>query len=172
MSSDYPWYELVDQSAVLQQGDILTGCRMPEIPTDAPSAAVEGTLYPRVLVLTQSCDFAKPNGVERVMLCPLVEARELVSASANQGSTKQNLNRGRLVAHSLLSPCLLTGVAFPHLATDFASAFSVPVGYAQEIAQAAGARVRMLPPYREHVAQAFGMFYMRIGLPLGVEPLP
>jgi hypothetical protein len=30
--------------------------------------------------------------------------------------------------------------------------------------------VRLLPPYREHLAQAFARFFIRVGLPVDVPP--
>ena len=33
-----------------------------------------------------------------------------------------------------------------------------------------GTKVRILPPYREHLAQAFARFFMRVGLPVDVPP--
>jgi hypothetical protein len=32
-----------------------------------------------------------------------------------------------------------------------------------------GKRLRLLPPYREHLSQAFARFFMRIGLPVHID---
>jgi hypothetical protein len=44
----------------------------------------------------------------------------------------------------------------------------VPLGYVKEIARQKGNRIRMLPPYREYLAQAFAWQFMRIGLPIDI----
>jgi hypothetical protein len=33
-----------------------------------------------------------------------------------------------------------------------------------------GRRLRLLPPYREHLSQAFARFFMRVGLPVDIPP--
>lgn len=31
-------------------------------------------------------------------------------------------------------------------------------------------RLRLLPPYREHLSQSFARYFMRVGLPENIEP--
>jgi hypothetical protein len=40
----------------------------------------------------------------------------------------------------------------------------------REFANAAGHRLRLLPPYREHLSQAFARLFMRVGLPADIPP--
>ena len=89
-----------------------------------------------------------------------------------QKSTKVNLERGRLHAYHLLNLCDIAGYEAPHLVADFGDAFSIPLDYATALAGEFAQRVRLLPPYREHLAQMFARFYMRIGLPVDVAPIP
>jgi hypothetical protein len=171
-NESYAWYELVSGST-LQQGDILLDCLEPLPPELTSAGAVDVIQHPRVVVLTQSCDLEDAD-VSRVMVCPVVTASELIAAAGGrerQRSTRANLERGRLTNHVLINQCLIPGHGFPHLVTDFGAAFSIPFAYATQLA-ATGNRVRTKPPYRERMAQAFGMFYMRVGLPLPIDPLP
>ena len=47
--------------------------------------------------------------------------------------------------------------------------FTVPRDYLEPLyAQRAKSRLRLRPPYREHLSQAFARFFMRVGLPQAV----
>jgi hypothetical protein len=48
---------------------------------------------------------------------------------------------------------------------DFRRVFSLPLGFMRGLATAQGNRLRLLPPYREHLSQSFARFFMRVGLP-------
>jgi hypothetical protein len=40
----------------------------------------------------------------------------------------------------------------------------------REFAHQMGDRLRLLPPYREHLSQAFARLFMRVGLPADIPP--
>jgi hypothetical protein len=186
----YPWYELVAGST-LEQGDILRNCLAPippriaeaeplvaapagsEVPV-ARAAPEPGDIHDRVIVLSQSCDLAQGD-IARVMVCPVYTLDEFVDnarGNRNQRNTRKgNLRSGRLIGYHLLNRCTLEGFEATHLVSDFGDAFSIPLQYAVELAGAAP-RVRLLPPYREHLSQMFARFYMRVGLPIEVDPFP
>ena len=49
---------------------------------------------------------------------------------------------------------------------DFHEIFTVPRSFLESLLQQRNAlRLRLLPPYREHLSQAFARFFMRVGLP-------
>ena len=48
---------------------------------------------------------------------------------------------------------------------DFRRTYSLPTDDASQLADRLGPRLRLRSPYREHLAQAFARFYMRVGLP-------
>jgi hypothetical protein len=50
---------------------------------------------------------------------------------------------------------------------DFRNVFSLPFDFLKSYC-AEGERLRLLPPYREHLSQAFARFFMRVGLPVPV----
>jgi hypothetical protein len=44
----------------------------------------------------------------------------------------------------------------------------LPFPFLSSLAAANGKRLRLLPPYREHLSQAFARFFMRVGLPTDI----
>jgi hypothetical protein len=72
--------------------------------------------------------------------------------------------------YHLLNRCELSGLEHDFLVVDCRSLFGVPLSVVKELASAQSPRVRLLPPYREHLAQAFARFFMRVGLPVDVPP--
>ncbi len=53
---------------------------------------------------------------------------------------------------------------------DFHDLFTVPRLFLEAVLQERGTpRMRLLPPYREHLSQAFARFFMRVGLPQPVD---
>jgi hypothetical protein len=52
---------------------------------------------------------------------------------------------------------------------DFHEVFSLPVSFLELwLKKANRPRLRLMPPYREHLSQAFARFFMRVGLPLDI----
>ncbi len=53
---------------------------------------------------------------------------------------------------------------------DFHEVFTIPRAFLESLlAQRGENRHRLLPPYREHLSQAFARFFMRVGLPIQIE---
>ena len=53
-----------------------------------------------------------------------------------------------------------------HRIVDFHSVHTVPRAFLDTlIAERAAKRLRLLPPYREHLSQSFAGFFIRVGLP-------
>jgi hypothetical protein len=48
---------------------------------------------------------------------------------------------------------------------DFRRVYSLPLTFLRSRAGRTGERLRLLPPYREHMSQAFARYFMRVGLP-------
>ena len=55
-----------------------------------------------------------------------------------------------------------------YLVVDFRSVFSVPINYLSAKAKSQEKRLRLKPPFREHLSQAFARFFMRVGLPADI----
>ncbi|HEX9734538.1 MAG TPA: hypothetical protein VGG06_21410 [Thermoanaerobaculia bacterium] len=174
MSRDYPWYEVV-QGDGLEQGDILMAC---PVITPAPSLTfplpddylpVDIVDYD-VVVMTQSCDLVNEK-VTDVIVCPhwdLESAGSMDRSLGNKGAAQQVL-KGRIARYLMLASSTDLPVAMNVRIVDFGRIFSLPKSYVQEFAASRGQRLRLCPPYREHLAQAFARFFMRVGLPQDID---
>ncbi len=166
MNESYPWYGLID-GEVLEQGDLLLDC-----PTFRPTAASEfEEICSDVVILSQSCDLTN-NKLEIVQVCPIFSLDELTTQVDRFRSKRgrEDLRRGHFPGFHLLNRCELPSHESDFWVCDFRSLFGVHVAVAKALAAEQSPRVRILPPYREHLAQAFARFFMRVGLPVDVPP--
>ena len=166
MSDDYPWYGLANGSH-LQQGDLLMAC-----PLIRPTATNEFQRHwADVVVLSQSCDLSNDK-LEIIQVCPLWPLERLAADVEYFRSKRgrEELRRGNLPGYHLLDRCQLLEHESDYWVCDFRSLFGIHVAVAKELAVDQSPRVRILPPYREHLAQAFARFFMRVGLPVDVPP--
>ena len=162
--SEYPWYWLADGDA-LQQGDLLFDC-----PFDELATADEGfeTAYD-VIVLSHSCDLAHDK-LEMIQVCPFWDlealAKDVEFFHGKRG--REELRRGNLPGYHLLNRCELAEKPTDFLVVDFRMQFAVKHVDLKALANDQTPRLRLLPPYREHLAQALARFYMRVGLPIDI----
>lgn len=179
MVDDYPPYSVVEDN-VAQQGDFINSC-----PILLPISKIEDTgnmldgeiVKYNVIILSQSCDL-EPRGEEGkvnldfVLVCPVWP----LSKFAEEGGTykskkgKERLRRRILPSFHLLHECDIEGYERECLYVDFRQVHSVPYDTIQYCITSVGKRLRLLPPYREHLSQAFSRFFMRVGLPLQIPP--
>lgn len=176
LSDRYPWYGLVDDDSP-EQGDFLFSCPVLEplipIPLQAGTEADLRTVVREydVIILSQSCDLVQGK-LEMVLVCPhwplsILEQREDYFRS-RQG--KEDIRRGNSPGFHMLAACELPGFAGPIRVASFRQVFSLPLTYIQREITRQRPRLRLLPPYREHLAQAFARFIMRVGLPVDIPP--
>jgi hypothetical protein len=166
MSEAYPWYGLTEGEG-LEQGDLLLRCPSYQAVTNG-EVGVE-TL--NVVLVSHSCDLANDK-LDVVQVCPYwpLEAVAAQFEYLRSRKGREDRRRGNLPGYHLLNRCSLPGFESDFLVVDFRSLFGVPLGTAKEVARGQPSRVRLLPPYREHLAQAFARFFMRVGLPVDVPP--
>ena len=177
---EFAWYIVVPATVQLQQGDLLD-----EFPIVVPSASlVEQVNEPvesevtqswtverfNVIVLTQSCDFPKLDDRDDVILCPRYDYSEFVNAfpGLRGRSGWGSLRAGRVVDAYLINTCEIANHAFDYQVVNLREIFTVPLFLVKRIARDRAHRVRLLPPYREPLAQAFARKFMRVGLPIGL----
>ena len=82
----------------------------------------------------------------------------------------EEARKGRHPSFHVLNRCGLPGHERDFLLVDFTRVFTVDTSLVRELAATQGARLRLNPPYREHLAQAFARFFMRVGLPVDIPP--
>lgn len=167
---DPSWFEVV-AGTQLVQGDVLLGCPVPCVETLALPLEEDQQIPVVVqdldlIVVTQSCDLEHEK-VSEVLLAEVV-AWDVVKASG-EGHLKKTDFRRALVAGNVPGYSLLrkhdADVSLPWSLADFHRLHVLPKSYVEAFADQAGDRLRLLPPYREHVSQAFARFFMRVGLP-------
>ena len=163
---DYQWYEVVEGTD-LQQGDILLNVDIPVV-SDASGSDVSGTwdTYD-LIVMTQSCDIPKPT-IRHLIMCPVWELDVVAEQNEFFGTPRgwENLRQGRVMAYHLLNRCEIPRFEHDYTLVQFERVIERPKDLVYEAAVAQGERLRLLPPYREHLAQAFARFFMRVGLPI------
>jgi hypothetical protein len=175
----YPWYEIVGGDDI-QQGDILEGCPVLVLPSqlpfdspDPPSQVYEVPFERRdVIVISQTCDMIKGRErIPEVLLCAVWKKSDFAQESLMSKSEDWEIARkGRMPAFHVLNKCDLGGFKRDFSLVDFRTVHSLPLDLTREIATGLGKRMRLLPPYREHLSQAFARFFMRVGLPVDIPP--
>lgn len=173
----YPWYAVVSGES-LEQGDILLDCPVPHIPANVllqPGACQIRIDYQNVIVMTQSCDLAiRGDGrcnADDVILAALYSQEELKDDKHfGELHNWENARKGRLPRYHVLNKCELDGHCLDFMLVDLGKVFSLSIDTVRAFAKSKPTRLRLLPPYREHLSQAFARFFMRVGLPIDVPP--
>jgi len=171
MEIEYPWYDIVDCDAPLRQGDFVNDCPV----IDPLSAILEYKKVPAkiieydVIIMSQSCDL-KQRKLNLVLVCPYWELEEFEKRYdfLKSRDGKETLRRGNIPGYHLLNKCKLNGINTDYLVVDFRSVYSVPYDFLENFKKSKEKRIRLLPPYREHLSQAFARFFMRVGLPVEI----
>ena len=182
MIMPYPWYRLVDEAESLEQGDFVDTCPVfiPEYtanllntPDDIDAIQeIQGMWYSyNVVVMSQSCDL-EHGKLQFVVVCPHWSFSELGRKFPHFLTPKiqEDIRRGYMPGYYMLNECHLAGKEQPIRVVEFGSMFTVPFTFLQGFADARGKRLRLLTPYREKMARAFGDFFGRIALPDDIPP--
>lgn len=181
MATKYPWYEVVQGEGLLQ-GDFLGLCPVIVPPRDfpAPRNDAKTMLTPEamvkirqydVVIMSQSCDLVEKK-LDLVLVCPHWSMSEVEKDSQffRGEKGKEAIRKGNVPGYHLLNKCTIRGFERGYRVVDFRSVFSLPVDFIVDFAHRKGRRLRLLPPYREHLSQAFARFFMRVGLPADIPP--
>lgn len=207
----FSWYEEIEMSTPLSQGDIIDDFPVPEIlDTDQyPFFRARAAEY-HVIVMTQACDLEQGK-VDHISLCAIEPLEEIVKTIMLDEAKKTELSKGveedKIQLEELINFAELnsakkkqvkkviqalrqgqqlnfhllnkneTGNNGTTINLDFnvvllKQTFQVPIKTAEKIiadkALTTSKRLRLLPPYREHLAQAYAVTYSRIGLPIDI----
>jgi len=164
MNESYPWFG-VAKGAQLAQGELFSPC--PYLQVDAAGEVIRSEYD--VVILSQSCDLANDK-LDIVQVCPYwpLDALAANVAFLQTRKGKEELRRGNLPGYHLLNRCELPGLETNFLVVDFRTVFGVKLASLKGLAAERSPRPCLLPPYREHLAQAFARFFMRVGLPVDI----
>jgi hypothetical protein len=187
------WYRAAGVQEPLTQGDLIFECpalswRPSALQPSTGSVAAELSLGEHVIaeardlvVMTQACDLEHAK-VTSVVLCPHYGLEEFQAAwEEDQRNKGQNptakawrrycdeICEGTIWNLNLLNAQGDGGVELEHRIVDFHEVFTLPRPVLESLLAARNVpRPQLLPPYREHLSQAFARFFMRVGLPTPV----
>jgi hypothetical protein len=105
-----------------------------------------------------------------VLLCPVWRRSELTEGYLATTRGLEDARKGNLPACHVLGECSLNGFLRERRVVDFRRVYSLPLAFIRRWAAGRGHRLRLLPPYREHLSQSFARFFMRVGLPVDIPP--
>ncbi len=186
------WYEEVEAPEKLTQGDLIQNC--PLVSWKAEGLQLSGreeaeelkgmteAVLVDTVVMTQACDL-EHDKVQNAVLCPhlsLTEYSEVWKAmmeSRNQNPSKkawrshcEDIRDGFVWNLAILNAGKASSLEVEHRIVDFHEIFTIPRDFLESLLEQRGQpRLRLLPPYREHLSQAFARFFMRVGLPVQVS---
>jgi hypothetical protein len=187
------WYETVGPDEPITQGDFIANCPLISW-TSNPSAHMEGdenaflqdsvaAIDADVVIMTQACDIEYER-FPNVILCPYLpismykqlweKHRREIGETPTPKAWKRlwdDLRKGYLWSHTLLDEDKSTSTE--HIVVDFSEIYSAPRSFIEALLRRRrDSRLRLLPPYREHLSQAFARFFMRVGLPTPIQVDP
>jgi hypothetical protein len=124
-----------------------------------------------LILLSQTCDLVKGREkVSDIICCPIWDLDQFKSGHLATPKGREEVRRGILPAYHMLAACQLAGFERQTRLVDLRQLFALPLLIARREALNRNQRLRLLPPYREHLAQAFARFFMRVGLPIDIPP--
>lgn len=197
VSQEQSWYSRLGTTDKLTQGELLFGCPVVTVKAEMWAGGLEITegmiISQRVnaIVMSQDCDLANDH-VEYVIVCPVYRLltgdrpyktawEETMTTSKQNPTVKawgrhyEDIRKGYEWPLSMLNdlpkPQTVGEPQKDKLIVDFKEVFSLPVDFLQSWVEHQQVRLFLTPPYREHLAQAFARFFMRVGLPTAIPAL-
>jgi hypothetical protein len=186
------WYELVDHGKPITQGDIIFDCPLLTwqvnqtgknelVESETLRNAIEA-IVSDVVVMTQACDL-EYNKVSNVILCPHYSLDEYRHSWENEREKRNqivtqkawkaicdDICEGFVWNLMMINSTKIGEMSITARIVDFHEVFTVPREFLESLLQQRQIqRFRLLPPYREHLSQAFARFFMRVGLPVPIE---
>lgn len=169
----YPWFAKLKPEHAIEQGDIFYNVPAIEpisADIDRGESITANVIKLDVIIMTQSCDLGHGK-VNNVTVCPITNFQQHIlnnfdSVGKRKGHAKK-LKRGEDLRYHLLNeePGIVNGL----YVVDLKNVFGVSYKLLEKLKSSQKDRVRLLPPYREHLSQAFARVYMRIGLPIDIS---
>lgn len=162
---DYDWYTIVN-GADLKQGDFLHDLDVP-IVADTKSEEISVDVYTyNAIVITQSCDIPK-EAIEDIVLCPVWDIDDAVKLNPQFGKRGylERVRKDQVLGFYLLNKCDLLGFECDYRLVQFERVIVRPKQVILEILSSRDNHLRLLPPYREQMAQRFGTFFSRVASP-------
>ena len=192
------WFAVVGHDVPLTQGDLIVDCpllkwRAPDSQTEPLEDRSEDVdrlfglaagIRADVIVMTQACDLEQGK-VSDVVLCPCVLLSryrplwEAAERARKQNPTVKSWKRfceditdGYIWNLFMMDSVPAGEIPTEHRVVDFRSVLTPCREHSLRASSPdeGSKRLRLLPPYREHLSQSFARFFMRVGLPESVKP--
>jgi hypothetical protein len=170
-------YEVVNGEE-LHQGDILTNFpiiipSLEDLSGPSPDMIRADLEFFDVVIFTQTCDLRDAREAS-VVVCPHFDFKQKQKddPALQKKGVDAEIQKGRRFRYQFLAPFEDERVTMGLRLVDFGRPFTVPKQAAMAHAKKQGARLRLMPPYREHLSQAFAICYMRVAIPDRALGLP
>lgn len=173
---EFEWYENISNSDNLSQGDFIINCPIIKPPKEINLEGENDIEIDLInsIVLSQSCDLVNDK-IEIVLVCPYFPLQYYVDNLPEDQKSKKAikktidiLKRGNQPGYHLLNKSEENGLE-DYVVVDFRNVYGIHIENLKKIAEKIPSRLRLLPPYREHLSQAFARYFMRVGLPQDID---
>ncbi len=187
------WYKIVDPDVPITQGDIILDCplvtwrgdQLPDLEGKRESEVLKAAMVATiadVIILTQACDL-QYSKVANIILCPHLSLEDYRTAwEKEMRRNEQNPTPKAWKSHcddicdglvwnlAMINSSQMNSSKIDIRVVDFHDVFSVPRTFLESLLRKRNSpRFSLLPPYREHLSQAFARFFMRVGLPIEIN---
>lgn len=186
---NFNWYSIINGESDITQGDIIINFPIIRIKNYADISKIDlenirsfkakyGIEYSDFIVLTQPCEIAqKKVDLRDIILCGIHDVDDYVKKSKCGKGKLCEIIDGKRPQFYMLNKCdkfnykdtIFTMDKFNFHIVDFSLIERIPLEVLQDYVKKAPKRLRLLPPYREHLSQAFAKYFMRIGLPSNIN---
>ena len=142
-----------------------------DLPLPIPESVDMDLLTVDLIVTSQSCDLVEGREkIQYVSLSPVWTLSDIEAENSFMASSygKEMCRRGDVHGHHMLAACKHEDWQREVRVASFREVHSLPIDFLRRFAEKAGGRLRVRPPYREQLAQAFARYYMRVGLPVDI----
>ena len=169
---EYPWYDTTSFDTVLMQGDFIPECPI-VIPPNSTKEKYRIQHF-NTVVLSQSCDLVA-NKIDIVLVSPYYPLKYFIDnlpEERNKNKPARNKVREELRKNIMLGYHLLdkdSRYFDDYQVVDLKSVYGVKLETLKSIVKPRENRIRLLPPYREHLSQSFAYYFMRVGLPQDIS---
>lgn len=173
---DTGWYCLANDIK-LEQGDCFSDFPVPIPQVNSFKASKEKSIevifvYKEhdVIVMTQSCDLVDIEDDYPILLCPRSNFLTYIEDNNRKSVTDDwsKLQRGYIIDAHLLNKCEIEKHEFDYQVVNLLYTFTLPYRFVRSLMEEQTPHIRLLSPYKEHLAQAFARRFMRVGLPLNI----
>ncbi|PYH23809.1 hypothetical protein US8_01494 [Bacillus altitudinis] len=193
---NYSWYEIVSNGESITQGDIIPKCNIVELVSTKEAPFIKAnSIAVDVIVMTQACDL-EHSKVKQVTLCRLSPLKDIIKRlllkEFPEGQNHENILNGNIIGkvarkrREIIQDLKKGAYLDFHLLNKYENnqglkeldymvvilkeSFVLPIDFIHNNLRAKEYKLfRLLPPYREHLSQAYARNFFRIGLPLDIN---